>query len=270
MKEKPALSIIIPFHGSSVTNTITSLEKCGKIERCEVILVSDGLDKYALDPLGVYHSNLNLKVVVADKCGRIGHLRNLGIQQAESDHFYFVDSDCLLEDDAIERIMGVKAETIALKGRNVFIGKNWISRLDAQLRDERYQSNPAFAYCPNLVIHRSVFDQLGFFNSQATYGSDGEFAKRMSEKMIDVKYDKDIVLYHDCTNSFSGVFGKWTNLGEARYYRYRNEEVKNKLSTYFPNLFSLRRGLCYNGIALLCDVGRAIGMLRAWLTERRL
>lgn len=261
---KLALSVIVPFRSASVEVTLTSLSKCAEKEKFEVILVSDGLNRNALNFLEEHQAHLDMTVVAADKCGRIGHLRNIGIRRASSDCFYFVDSDCWLKEDAIARIIAAKEENRVLKGRNVFIGKNWISRLDAQLRDERYKSNPNFAYCPNLVVHADVFEQIGFFNSRYTYGSDGEFAKRISESGIEVKYDKEVVLYHDCTDSFAGVFRKWMNYGEARYYRYQNEAVENKLSTYFPNLFNLKRGALYNSAALLCDVGRAMGMLRAW------
>lgn len=260
------LSVIIPFCCNSVNNTLSSLSKCEAKEKCEIIVVSDGLNGTDLNFLEKYHSKLDLKVVVSDKCGKIGHLRNLGIRRASTNYFYFIDSDCWLEMDAIAKVIATKKKARVLKGRNVFIGRNWISRLDAQLRDERYESNPNFAYCPNLMVQANVFEQLGNFNSQCTYGSDGEFAKRISESEIEVIYEREIVLYHDCTNSFGGVFRKWMKMGEARYYRYQNEYVENKLVTYFPDLFNHKRGFIYNGIALLCDIGRAIGMLKAWST----
>jgi glycosyltransferase involved in cell wall biosynthesis len=263
----PALSVIVPFRSDSVVVTLASLSQCTEKEKFEVILVSDGLDRAALSFLEEHYASLEMKVVTTEKCGRIGHLRNLGIQQANSDCFYFIDSDCWLKEDAIARVLAAKGSSKVLKGRNVFIGRNWISRLDAQLRDERYESNPEFAYCPNLMVHANVFEHLGFFNAQYTYGSDGEFAKRISERGIEVKYDREIVLYHDVTENFTGVFRKWMNYGEARYYRYQNEAVKNKLSTYFPNLFNLKRGALYNGTALMCDIGRALGMLRAWRSK---
>lgn len=261
---KISLSVIIPFRSESVIATLNSLSKCEDKEKCEVILVSDGLHGTALNFLGKYHKRLKVKVIVSDKCGRIGLLRNLGIQKANSNCFYFVDSDCWLEKDAVAMVIAAQKKSRVLKGSNVFIGRNWISRLDAQLRDERYESNPKFAYCPNLMVNANVFDQIGLFNSQRTYGSDGEFAKCISESNIEVKYDSKIILYHDCTDSIVGVFRKWMKMGEGRYYRYQNEYVENNLSTYFPYLFNIKRGLPYNLTAFMCDIGRALGMLRAW------
>lgn len=264
----PALSVVIPFHTDRVVTTLDSLSVCSDIDGCEVILVSDGVKAELLDDIVSHYSHLTLTIVPASKCGRIGHLRNLGIAEARAACCYFVDSDCSLQSDAVSRVLAAMGSSGVLKGRNVFVGTNWISRLDAQLRDERYQANPQFAYCPNVTVRREVFVWLGAFNSELTYGSDGDFAKRLAEAGIPVMYDRNIVVYHDCTSTFAGVFKKWMNYGEARYYRYRNQKVTNKVGTYFPNLFNLKRGVLYNITALLCDFGRAVGMLRGYYRIR--
>ncbi len=265
MKKKinPLISVIVPFHDDSIMKLLVSLSKCSEKEKCELILVSDGIDASALKYLDNFHASLNIKLIISAKCGKIGHLRNLGIQHSVTDYFYFIDSDCDLEKDALSRVIALKHKSDIIKGRNIFIGRNWISRLDAQLRDERYTKNSNYAYCPNLAINCRVFGELGLFNAQYTYGSDGEFAKRISEKGIEVRYDREIILYHDCTDSFVGVFQKWMRYGEARYYRYQNVHISNKHSTYFPNLYNLNRGVAFNCIAFLCNIGRAFGMIRA-------
>lgn len=265
-----SLSIIIPFQSLTIVNTLKSLSMCIDKDKCEVILVSDGLDWDELDFLKAHYSNLNIEVIISEKCGRIGHLRNLGIRKARTRFFYFVDSDCWLEKDSVTRIIAEMNDNNVIKGKNVFIGRNWMSKLDAQIRDERYESNPTFAYCPNLMIQYSVFEKLGLFNAQCYYGSDGEFAKRISESKIYVHYDEGIILYHDCTDTITGIFKKWMKLGEARYYRYKNEHVENWFSTYFPNLFNHKRGVFYNSAALLCNIGRAIGMFRGWCRNSNL
>ncbi|MGZ5472190.1 MAG: glycosyltransferase family 2 protein [Methylobacter sp.] len=265
---KPMLSIIIPFHNDSVKKTLLSLETCQYINDCEIVLVSDGLSETDIDFLNMFKSKFDIKLIIENKCGRIGHLRNLGIAIAETDYFYFIDSDCTLNTDVLMMIMKQIPEDLILKGKNIFVGRNWISALDSQLRDERYKSRPNFAYCPNLVVHRSIFDRLGLFNSELTYGSDGDFAKRVSEIKLEVKYNENITIYHDCTNNFLGVLKKWAKLGEARYYRYKNEMVENKLSTYFPDPFNFRRGVFYNITLLISNICRAIGIFRAWKTTK--
>ncbi|MGZ5501386.1 MAG: glycosyltransferase family 2 protein, partial [Nitrososphaeraceae archaeon] len=252
----------------SVKKTLLSLETCQYINDCEIVLVSDGLSETDIDFLNMFKSKFDIKLIIENKCGRIGHLRNLGIAIAETDYFYFIDSDCTLNTDVLMMIMKQIPEDLILKGKNIFVGRNWISALDSQLRDERYKSRPNFAYCPNLVVHRSIFDRLGLFNSELTYGSDGDFAKRVSEIKLEVKYNENITIYHDCTNNFLGVLKKWAKLGEARYYRYKNEMVENKLSTYFPDPFNFRRGVFYNITLLISNICRAIGIFRAWKTTK--
>jgi cellulose synthase/poly-beta-1,6-N-acetylglucosamine synthase-like glycosyltransferase len=264
------LSIIIPFHTVEITIVLDSLSNYKYKNDFEVILVSDGSN---VDLDGIYYKyikDINIKIVKSTQWGKIGLLRTLGIKQSCSDYLYFIDSDCWLEDTALTKIISTiyNNNIYVLKGKNIFIGRNWISKLDSQIREERYESNPTFAYCPNLIVHKDVFNEIGLFNSDYTYGSDGEFAKRLSDKGISVKYNEEIVLYHDCTSSFLGVFKKWTNYGEGRYYRYKDEKVKNILSTYFPNLFRYQRGITYNIAVLLCNIGRAIGIFVGWSKTR--
>lgn len=258
----PVISVIIPFSGQSVDQTLTSLNLCHDKEKCEIILVNDGLNEEDLGFLEAHQRNLNIKVITTDKCGKIGYLRNLGIEQAVSRYLFFVDSDCWVANDVIRRIIAHQNITV-LKGRVAFLGRSWISRLDAQLRDERYRSNPTYAYCPNLIISAEVFEQIGYFDSKFHYGSDGEFAKRIYESSMQVRYDDEIVIQHDCTDSFFGIFKKWMNYGEGRYLRLKNS--KHKLSDYFPNLYNTRRGVSYNIIVFLCNLGRLTGIIRAWV-----
>lgn len=240
---------------------------CEHIDECETIIISDGREPgEGVSPmLGSYPG---VRLLSVEKCGRIGFLRNVGVGVARAPWCYFVDSDCVVQKDAIVRLIAVLGTGQVIRGRNVFHGHNWISRLDAEIRDERYSKNPTFAYCPNLAVRRDVFDAHGLFDPTLKYGSDGDFAKRLAGLHVEVQYRPEVVVAHECTDTVRGVFGKWMNYGEARYYRYRGEHVERKLATYFPNLFSARRGLGYNLAAVMCDVGRAAGMVRGYARAR--
>lgn len=265
---EPAISIIIPFHNCAVSTVLHSLMVAPHLDKCEIILVSDGLSKKSLRFLDDFHDQLAFTVIESAKIGRIGELRNMGIRHARSDSCYFVDSDCQIRRDAIGKIISFGHRYPVVRGRNVFVGSNAISRLDAQIREERYESNPHYAYCPNLVVRKDVFAEVGLYNDQYTYGSDGEFAKRLIEHGVPVRYAPDLEIAHDCTDSFVGVFHKWMRYGEARYLRYQGQHVKDKLGTYFPNLYNIERGMIYNATAALCNVGRAVGIAKAIVNSK--
>jgi glycosyltransferase involved in cell wall biosynthesis len=264
----PALSVIIPFHSTTVSAVLESLLKAARISECEIILVSDGLSKTSLTFLDDFQPRLNLILIESKKIGRIGALRNLGIREARSVSCYFIDSDCQVREDVLEKIIAMEHRYPVVRGRNVFIGSNAISRLDAQIRQERYESNPFYAYCPNLVVRKDVFEGVGFYNDQYTYGSDGEFAKRLIEHHMPVHYASDLQIAHDCTDSFVGIFRKWMRYGEARYLRYQGQYVEHRLRTYFPNLYNMKRGVVYNATAALCNVGRAVGIAKAIVNRK--
>lgn len=261
---KPRLSIVIPFHDDSVKKTLDSLSRCDYVDQCEIILVADGtvtlnlIEPYANKP----------KLLFREKTGKIGYLRNCGVAAATASRIYFVDSDCTVQPDVIKLILSHEDYPV-VKGKNVFYGSNFLSKLDAAIRDERYSRSIDFAYCPNLAIDKKVFNLLGRFNEERTYGSDGEFAKQIQLAGIKVYYNPFCIVHHDVTNRTLRIFQKWQLLGEARFYRYRNEPVTNWLTTYFPDSFNRSRGILFNVGIALCNCCRAIGIIRAFGREFR-
>jgi len=269
---QPKFSIIIPFQNvDAVVVTLHSIFSSKHVGACEIILVGDGTGPQLPEIVSAALANgvaCRVSYIGMEKSGRIGHLRNLGIDLTTTDWFYFVDSDCVLEPTALSKVLEIitsSPTTRVFRGRNLFLARGIIARLDAQIRDERYSKKPTFAYCPNLIIARSVFEQLGPFDSTRTYGSDGDYARKIKESGIEVKARKDIALRHDCSNSALGVLGRWIRLGEARYHRYRGELVG--WSDYFPDRFVLHRGLQFNFAIALLNLLRVVGLFKAWLHD---
>ena len=274
MSKQPICSIIVPFEDqSAAASTLASMLESPAFRRFEVLLVGDGTGSAIPEALAVFslHSDDRVRYYGEEKSGLIGHLRNVGIQHARTDWFYFVDSDCRLDPSAlgrVEALISSRPRVSVFRGRNVFEAKGLLARLDASIRDERYSRHETFAYCPNLLVAKTVFAQLGLFNAVRPYGSDGDFARRIEDSDIAVEAKTEIAVLHNCSNSSLGVLRRWVRLGEARYHRYRND--KNvPLSTYFPSVYNLDRGLPHNAGVLLLNICRAVGMIRAWLYDRR-
>ena len=101
----PAFSVIIAAY-----NDWVSLERClrsldGQISasRFEVVIVDDGSIVGAPDSVGTVDRNFPLKIVRQMHQG-ISPARNLGIQNSRGSLLVFVDADCILREDCLERL----------------------------------------------------------------------------------------------------------------------------------------------------------------------
>ena len=260
--EVPSISVVIPYvNPAELALTLGSLALCRDIGQAEVVVVSDGVAANVEEHLSRRYP-FSLKRVTADRCGKIGRLRNIGVRESKARTIYFIDSDCTVDAGAIEGAMGLQDCGVAI-GKIEFFGNSTVSRLDADIRSARYRDGQ-FAYCPNLVISKRLFEELGGFDERFNYGSDGEFAYRLVSSGIAVSYAPSILVRHDCTAPASEIVSKWAKYGEGRFYRNRKHKRKQRASDYFPMLFDLRVGTLYNIAVLICNFARTYGYFRAF------
>ncbi len=256
-----AVSIVIAFNDPKKAATfLASAASCADLDSCEFILVSDGCGSPVLSPF----RGVRTTVIEVAKSGHIGYLRNAGVSRARGDHLYFVDCDCEFQADTLSRVLASRAEGLVTKGRIIFFGKSLASCVDALIREKRYSVDPHFPYCPNLLISKALFISLGQFDPSFQYGSDGEFATRVRELGVPVRFDESMVIRHDCENSAKGIFMKWVCYGEGRYARIRKRPERALSNPWFPPLFDRGLGWHYNVAVCLCNVARAFGMSKAW------
>jgi glycosyltransferase involved in cell wall biosynthesis len=248
-------SIIVPFKNDKI---LTFLSNNKNLELIEVILVADGVKKKLLKTIMLNYPKF--KVIVSHKKGKIGYLRNLGIRQAKGEQIYFVDDDCIISKKTIYALNS-KNSAMVTKGPINFIGNTFFSKIDAKIRHNRYEQSKTFAYCPNLLVNKKIFLNYGMFNESYSYGSDGEFGKRLMDSQVFVKFDKNLVISHDCTDTFFGILRKWVAYGQGRYKRYKHCNFKTKVKSLFaPNLFCLKDGILYNLSICVCYLMRWVGM----------
>lgn len=98
----PKISIIIPMYNSvyTIDDTINSILK-QKFEDYEVIVIDDGSSDDVFNHMKKYKDNVNIKIFYQDNNG-VSSARNKGIMEASGEYIYFMDSDDILLDGALD------------------------------------------------------------------------------------------------------------------------------------------------------------------------
>ena len=261
---KADVSIVIPVgNDPRIVKCLDSIDKHSNEANLEVIIVNDGCRDDIIQSVRSFESRFPLTLIDFTS-DHIGLLRNLGINKTRSDVCYFVDSDCELYEGAIQEAVRVGSENPVVRGFIDFRGSSRISDLDARLRQQRYAFDLTFAYCPNLTVRKDVFKQIGYFNEEFAYGSDGEFAKRIRDNGVKCVFNPDMKLVHHGPDNDLRVIRTWVRYGEGRQKRLRYSPLREKIRGLFtPVLFDLSEGIGYNLTVAGCLVCRWYGWTKS-------
>lgn len=99
------VSLIIPIYNSQdyVARCLDSLLK-QTLEDIEIVCVNDGSTDKSLEILEEYSKKYPKIKVYSKENGGCGSARNMGIDNAKGEYIEFVDSDDILEQDAVEKM----------------------------------------------------------------------------------------------------------------------------------------------------------------------
>ena len=118
------LSVIIPFyHVEAYIGACLDRVAQLPAQDCEVLLVDDcGSDSSAQIAASYVSRYANFRVIRREKNGGLSAARNTGLQEAQGEYVYFLDSDDLLEPQALmNMIEAAKAQELdVVKGRFAF------------------------------------------------------------------------------------------------------------------------------------------------------
>lgn len=127
------LSIIIPYYNAlKYTEELLNVLEPQITEDIEVILVDDG----STEP---FTSNREWLTIIRQKNGGVSAARNTGLDKVTGEYVTFIDSDDLVEDYYIEKI---------------------INKIDKEHFDYMYMSWKSFGGWDNVVTLRSVDDEF--------------------------------------------------------------------------------------------------------------
>lgn len=161
----PLISIVIPMYGVE-----TYLKECldsvmrQTYKNLEIILVDDGSPDRCGEIAEMYASKDERFIVIHKINGGLSDTRNVGIAAATGDYIFFLDSDDIIEENAIESLYYICHDgnaDIAISGLYNFIGAENVN----QKRDEGNKTNDSDGVKADIPVYK---DQIEYMNSKET------------------------------------------------------------------------------------------------------
>ncbi len=205
MSERPLVSVVVPFFDSEGTlgACIESLLAQEGVERTEVVLVDNG--------------STDASAAIARRYGRVALLdeptpgayaaRNAGIARARAPLIAFTDADCAADPDWLRQVVDGMADpqvAVLLGHCRYPAGASVPLRLLAAWENAkteyvlgRCDAAHRFAYCNNMAVRASVFDELGPFEEWQR-AADTELVHRLAARRPDlaVAYRRSMRVTH--------------------------------------------------------------------------
>ena len=215
MEATPFVSVIIPtYHDwDRLKLCLNALaQQSYPIDRFEVLVVNNDPD----DRPSYVVASGNVRLLEEAKPGSYA-ARNAAIRVAKGEVFAFTDSDCIPCDHwialAVTEFKKNNFVDILVGGVEFFyVNKNKPNSAELfstafEMAQERYAKNRRFATA-NVFIRKSVFDNLGGFNSSLYSGGDFELAKKADDAGYIFKFLSSVNVLHPARSKYSQLIQK--------------------------------------------------------------
>lgn len=199
---------------ADVTVVIPVRDRAGQLDRCldalgagrRVVVVDDGsADPATIAAVAGRHGARLVRNVTS---GGPAQARNAALASLESDLVAFVDSDCRVAPDWLDRLaghfrdpaVGAVAPRVMSARRDASVRyRDRCGLLDLGPREARVQPLGLVGYVPTaaLVVRRSALVETGKFDGGLRYGEDVDLVWRLDAAGWRVRYDPAVVVSHD-------------------------------------------------------------------------
>jgi GT2 family glycosyltransferase len=196
----PKVSVIIPtykdFH--CLPECLKRLsEQTYPAEAFEVIVVNNDPD----NPLELSPKVKNFTILSEKKAGSYA-ARNTGLDHAGGDIIAFTDADCLPDPDWVENAVNhIRSGEVRVAGKVcLFYQSDNLSI--AEIYEKAFAFNQyknvmrGCAVTANLIVLKTLIDNVGGFNEELLSGGDFEWNKRATEDGISILYAEDVKVWH--------------------------------------------------------------------------
>lgn len=199
---KPLISIIVPVHNGSHTIGRCLESVIAAADRgVEIIVVDDGSDDATADIIGTFP----VRLVRLDRHSGASAARNAGAAQSAGAILFFMDADCLLQQDTIARVRAAVAE----RGAGAVIGGTYTARpydpgffslfqsIFVNYFETRRADAPDYIAAHAMVIDADAFRKAGGFPGDfLPIIEDVEFSHRLRRLGFRLVMDPGIQVQH--------------------------------------------------------------------------
>lgn len=206
------ISVIIPHAGDTgpLHRCLTALASCVGFDRTDVIVADNDAKPIDADFCAAHPTVRFLHVPTPGAA----HARNKAAEQAQSDVFFFIDSDCIPKHDTLTNALDEAPKHDIIGGAVLAStpGKGPLSPAEAfetifAFDQARYITKKGFTVTACLVTHRRVFELVGGFTPGLS--EDLNWCRRATAMGYSIHYAPKIRVSHPCRTTWPDLRAKW-------------------------------------------------------------
>ncbi len=247
----PFFSLIVPVYNrpEEVSELLESLSK-QTFKDFEFILVEDGSSRKSDKILESYQDKFMFKYIDRENQGP-ALARNTGMEEAVGDYMLFVDSDCILPSDWMQKLVDALKENpvdcfggpdrAADKFNDVqkaisFAMTSFITT--GGIRGGKRQVDKFHPRSYNLGISRKLYQEMGGFPVTRMHpGEDMVFSVELIKRGYRTALFNDCFVYHKRRSTLKQFFRQVYKFGYTRYIISKVYPETKKIIYWFPSLF---------------------------------
>jgi glycosyltransferase involved in cell wall biosynthesis len=155
----------------------------------------------------------NCKILTEDKPGSYA-ARNRGVSESCGEILAFTDSDCIPSFDWIEQSnKAISNEVDIVAGKiNLFYRSKDLNYAEIYEKAYAFRQELNASYgvsvTANLIVKKSVFAEIGYFDSSLLSGGDFNWTKRATNKGVKLKFFENVIVEHPSRDKLSSLILK--------------------------------------------------------------
>ena len=258
------ISIIVPCYNSEptikecVASILNSINNADIPEKFEIIIINDGSNDCTSN---IVKEIAEVKIINHNKNLGLSAARNSGIKKSTSDYIIFIDSDIILSDNWIKKMLfniNKNKDVVGITGNLEPEPHKRISPLDKYLFgpyrgtkniDINMPLNYKSFVFSNTIIKRSVLDDVGYFDeSLSNYGGeDTELSIRIAKKHSKgMRKLTSVSAYHITHKTINQHLDNMFEYGKYNFYKIIEKHPAYKNDLGYQWVSSIKGTLLFN------------------------
>jgi glycosyltransferase involved in cell wall biosynthesis len=243
-------SVIVPVYNrpEEIDELLGSLSDQSR-KNFEIVLIEDGSDMPSNEVVDRYRELLNIKYVTKSNTGR-SDSRNVGMRNASSDYFVFVDSDCILPAGYFETLekelksnytdcfggpdKAHESFTDMQRAINYAMTSFWTT---GGIRGGKINMEKFVPRTFNMGFSREVYDAVGGFKDM--FGEDIDLSMKIRNAGFSTRQYCDVFVYHKRRGNFKKFYKQVNIFGVARINLYKLYPQSLNFVYTLPSIFTL-------------------------------